>query len=387
MTDLKKLSFTAAEYHRRVARVQLEIGQRELDVVIVSASANLCYLTGFQTIGSYGYGMYAALVLPAGDPILFGSDFELHNGRITAWLNDWVIYPVMADPVEWLARLIADHGLADKRIGVEQIHHALTVREFKRLRELLPNARFLDASDVVESAMRIKSPAEIEVLRHAARLSNDGMRAAVKHAIEGVYDNDVAAAVYQAVVAAGGEYFSIQPIVTSGARSGIPHSTFRRTRLSHRDTVFIEVVASYERYSAPLMRTVSLGKPTLEVQRAFEACRASVSTLIEHLRPGSPAKEVARLAGDALRCIEPDLVWHGYYGYSVGLSFPPMCSDCPNVEITEASTMELQVGMVFHVSTSLRKIGHYGTAMSETLLVTERGCEVLTDFPRELIIR
>ena len=44
-------------------------------------------------------------------------------------------------------------------------------------------------------------------------------------------------------------------------------------------------------------------------------------------------------------------------------------------------------GMVFHVTTSLREVARYGTAFSETVVITEDGCEVLTQGPRELAIR
>jgi len=43
--------------------------------------------------------------------------------------------------------------------------------------------------------------------------------------------------------------------------------------------------------------------------------------------------------------------------------------------------------MVFHTSTSIRDIGNFGTTCSETIVVTENGCEVLTNVPRKLFIR
>ena len=43
--------------------------------------------------------------------------------------------------------------------------------------------------------------------------------------------------------------------------------------------------------------------------------------------------------------------------------------------------------MVFHVTTSLREMAKYGTAFSETVLITEDSNEILTDVPRELAIR
>ena len=104
------------------------------------------------------------------------------------------------------------------------------------------------------------------------------------------------------------------------------------------------------------------------------------------MRPGAVAGEIASKAKARLEGIPGSIVWHGYYGYSVGIGFPPEWNDSP-AAIREASELVLEPGMVFHCSTSFREIGQYGVAVSETVAVTRSGCEVLTNFPRELAVR
>ena len=43
--------------------------------------------------------------------------------------------------------------------------------------------------------------------------------------------------------------------------------------------------------------------------------------------------------------------------------------------------------MVFHINTSLRKVGEFGVTMGDTVLVTETGCETLTKVPSETIVQ
>lgn len=363
--------------------------EREVDVFLCHNLANICYLTGFQTLGSYGYGHYAALVPAHGKPTLFASDFESHNARIYSWLDDIVTYGVMPShqggPVEELARLLQKLGFARARIGYETSHFAMTLEEAERLRSNLPRARFEDVTGLADPIKIIKSPAEIAVMRQTAGLTSASLLAGIAAAKEGGADNVIAAAMYAAAVAGGAEYFSLQPIVTTGRRSGIPHSTFRRTPLRCGDVVFLEAAASYQRYSAPAMRAVFIGRPSAEVRRAHDACRASVETLLENIRGGASGATIAARADQRLRAIEPALVWHGYFGYSVGLTFPPMCTDCQiNSSITTKRDLILQPGMVFHCNTSLRKLGWFGVAVGETVLVTQNGCETLTNVPREL---
>ena len=113
-------AFTAEEYRRRVAAAQVRIADAGLDALLCHNLANTCYLTGFETIGSYGYGHYAALLGREGDPVLFASDFESHNAALFAWMNDVVTYDVHDDtaggPVRALA-ISADGRTATNHAG------------------------------------------------------------------------------------------------------------------------------------------------------------------------------------------------------------------------------------------------------------------------------
>jgi len=383
-------AFPREEYEQRTLRVRAEMAARGLDLHVCHNLANICYLTGFQTLGSYGYGHYAAIVPREGSPVLFVSDFESHNARLYAWIDRLATYPV-ADtrerPLDTLAVCLQEMGLRSRRIGFEPGHYSLTVEEWRRMRELLPDIAFVGALDLVDQVKQIKSPAEVDILRRAASLTTAGLRAAREVAREGCDDNALAAAMYQAVVSRGGEYFSLQPIVTAGARSGIPHSTFRRAALQSGDPVFLELSACVDRYSAPAMRTLCIGPPSDPVRNAADACRVTIEALMSAIGPGRVARDVAQEASRVLRSTGVDLLWHGFYGYSVGLTFPPMCSDCvTDVAIAESSSLILEPGMVFHCSISLRKVGEFGVACGDTMLITSSGCEVLTQSPRELAV-
>ena len=380
-----KLAFSVDEYRARVAAVQRCIAAAGIDALLCHTFPNICYLTGFETIGAHKY--YLLIVRPEGDPVLLTQDFEAHNGRVSSWLSDFATYPVWADPIGVSRDLLASLGLAEGRLGVEMDATTLTPHTWGRLREALPNATFVDATGTVEALRLIKSPAEVAVLREAGRLSGLGVQAALDAVAEGKTDNDVAQASYAALIGGGSEYMCYAPIVTVGARSGVPHTTHRRIPIRRGDPVFIEVGACIARYSAPIMRTAVIGPPTDQIRRMADACIASVNTQIEHIRPGIPAREVALKASACVAAaVAEGLIWHGYYGYTIGLGFPPEWSDGPGA-IAENSDLILQPGMVFHCSTSLRDAGRCGVAFSETVAVTASGCEVLTTGDRTLVER
>ena len=96
--------------------------------------------------------------------------------------------------------------------------------------------------------------------------------------------------------------------------------------------------------------------------------------------------EVALAGWDALREAGDDIVFHGVFGYAVGASFPPSWADHTGT-IALGHHLPLEAGQVFHHPVAVRKLGRFGVAFSETTVITDDGCEVLTDSPRELVSR
>jgi Xaa-Pro dipeptidase len=383
MTVPRILPFAVEEYRERVRRVQREMATLDLDALLCHTFSSICYLTGLETIASYKY--FVLLIPRDGEPTLLGQAFELYNAWASVWLEDRVGHELDEDPIDATRRLVAERGLGRARLGIEQNSFDLRGDTYDRVRAALPDARWVEAGGLIERVKLIKSPAEIEAVRRAARLTDLGMRAALDEVAAGRTDNEVAAAAYAAIIAGGGEYMCLDPIVTVGPRSGLPHSTHRRVAIRPGDTVFVEIGACVDRYTAPLMRTVVVGPPSGEVRRAADACRAANDATIAGLRPGIAAHEVALTAERTWADVLPGRIWHGIYAYSVGLSFPPKWDDCP-FAVRATDEDRVRAGMVLHATTSLREPGRWGVTFSETVVVTAGGCERLTATPRELVV-
>ena len=352
-----------------------------LDVLVLRDRGNICYLTGFENCYMTAY--HAAIAPASGEPVLVASNFEMLNALAGSWCRDQVTFAVMDNPITATCRTLEERGFAKSRIGVEM--RVLSAAALGEMSEQLPNAKFVDLADAVTAARLIKSPREIEYLRQAGRLSTRGMEAALAEVAAGKTDNQVAAAAAETMIRGGSEFPCIDPIVTVGERSGLPHSTFRRTTIGPGDAVLIEIAGCMCRYSAPLMRTAAVEPVSDAIRDAANACRDSLTVLIEQMRPGALASDAARRAKAAWTPICEQLIWHGIYAYSVGLGFPPDWNDAPVCVLVD-SDFTLQPGMCFHATTSLRQGGRFGTAMSETVLITEHGNELLTGTPRELLV-
>lgn len=384
----RDLAFPAEEYHARIAKVRERMQERELDALLVHHPLNVLYLTGYQSINMYDSECF---ILPLeGDPVLLVPERELGGALLYTWVESPRIflrteYPdtTFRQPMQATVDALVEQRVDRGRIGLERRSLALPAQKDDTLRGMLPDATLVDASGLIEGIKATKSPREIAHLRRSAEMSSLGMRAAIDAAAEGKTDNDLAAAAYFAMMSAGSEYLSLAPIVTVGARAGIIHSTHRRVTMHRGEGVNIELGGCYHRYMSPCMRTISIGEPNDCVKRLADACLTALNNVIGAMRPGATADDVAREGMKGINKAGENVIFHGCFGYSVGATFPPAWAD-GGVSLFLDQQNVLKPGMVFHIPMGLRILGTCGAMFSETALITEGGCEILTDVERSL---
>ena len=377
-------AFPVEEYEARLTAVRDGMREQDIDALVVHHPPNVLYLTGYQTFSS---NAGECVIVPLeGDPTLIVPPPELGGALAHTWLDDRRGYASNRSEEQYIADTLRDNGLEGGSVGVEKDSHGLPAGTYDRLVAALPSARFVDGSGIVDVVKTIKSPREIAHIRAAAKTTDAGMAAAIDAAREGATDNDMAAAASEAIVAAGSEYMCVSPIITAGRRSGILHSTHKRNRLETGDVVLLEMGGCIHRYTAPTMRTVFIGEPTAEARRMAESCLVALDNVLSTIRAGIAADEVAQAGWEGMNMAGDDFVFHGNFGYAVGAGFPPTWADGTAAIMSGIDTV-LRPGMVFHHPVALRRLGRYGTAFSETTVVTEDGCDVLTSSPREIVVR
>ena len=164
------------------------------------------------------------------------------------------------------------------------------------------------------------------------------------------------------------------------------HTTHKRHTIQPGDNVLLEIGACVQRYTAPQMRTLTVGPPAAEVRAAADACLAALNAVLEAMGPGVAARDAAEAGWRELSAAGDDLVFHGTFGYGIGAGFPPNWADGSGFIRSDEDSV-LEPGVVFHHPVAVRRLGEFGVAFSETSVITEDGCEVLTHGPRELIER
>ncbi|MCB9948057.1 MAG: aminopeptidase P family protein [Rhodospirillaceae bacterium] len=384
MTDVAAIEcvFSAGELDRRLAATRGALAAAGIDVAIVTGPENIFYLTGQQTPGYY---TFQALMLPAeGAPVFLLRQLEQLNCRANTRLSDFVVYQDDESPADAVVRVLADRGWSKRRIGVEKRGWFLPIRFFEQLQDAV--AGITDSSGIVEGLRAVKSAEEIAFIETAAGYAAAGMRAGLAAVRPGATENDVVAAMFQAAVAAGSEYFGMEPLVSSGPRTGVPHGTWRRRRLEAGEPMFLELAGVHNRYHAALMRSAWLGTPPAEAVRMAAVCEEALAAAIDAVRPGATCEAVHRACQAVIDRNGLTEAYRKRTGYSIGTSFAPDWGEGNILSLYYGQTRAIEPGMVFHIPPALRVYGAFTVGVSETVVVTDTGCRPLSDLDRSITL-
>jgi Xaa-Pro dipeptidase len=356
--------------------------ERGLDALLVTSPENVFYLTGLNHQGHFAF---TALLLKAeGNCLLVTRAMERHTLAAQVPGCEHVPFGDGEDPAEAVARAVGTSGLERGRIGVEKDKMSFPIRVWEDVVARIPRAEWEDEAGIVDDVRVVKSAAEIDCIRQAAAISDRAMQSGIRVAGVGANEREVAAEVYRSMVASGGEYPGLAPLIRTGDRLLQEHITWRDRTLRAGDALFMELSGCANRYHAPLTRMVYVGHAPEGADAAAEIVIAGLEATRGALRPGALTGEVyaAWKAG-----VDEALGHHDYHrhhcGYVTGIGFPPSWSGAGvPVGIRPGGEIEIRPGMVFHLLPWLLGQGPTDYAVSDTVLVTEAGAELLTSVER-----
>ena len=374
--------FDLQEFESRRENVRRQMALQGIDTLILHSAPNILYLSGHHTLNIWDYQCF---VIPAEKPpFMVLWQFERGRFEASAVQTELELYPTHADPIEETCNALRTRGLDQGTIALEAQSRYLVPKMHDSLRDALHGARTVNGSGIVDNVRNIKSASEIEVMRLAAGITDRAVTAGYSCIRDGISDSEIAAQVAAELIRGNSLGFSVYPIVSAGYRAGMPHNSNNGHIISNGETIFIECSPSLHWYHAPLMRTAALGTVSQEAEQFATLAAETVETMLEVVRPGETASDIARVAEAKIAPIRDRILFHEVYGYPVGIGFPPTWGEESGFAIVVNNHRPLAAGMVFHIPMTLRINGVMGVGLSQTFVVTDNGCETLSELPLEL---
>src|SRR5699024_10748039 len=193
-------------------------------------------------------------------------------------------------PMDFVIDFLIRKGYGNKVIGAEFDAFYFTAKNYLQLMKHLPNAKFLDATTLVNWIKIIKSETEINYIKRAATIVTDAMHEGIDKLAVGARECDVVADIVRKQISGneefGGDYTSIVPLLPSGNKTDACHLTWTDDRYPANTPVILELAGCYKRYHSPLARTVVLGEPTYEMNELSEVVIEGIESALDVVKPG-----------------------------------------------------------------------------------------------------
>jgi Xaa-Pro aminopeptidase len=350
----------------RIERVRGLLERDGLDAVYVASLPNVRYLCGFT--GSNG-----ALVIGRS-----GARF-LTDGRYRAQAAEQVagpeveIYGLPEELDRAIGRAVSDFGAV--AMGFEAGH--LTVAALDRLRaahgfELVPT------DGLVEGLRMVKEPEELEHIREAARLADEGLAHVAGLVAEGVTERELALELEFFMRRSGADDVSFDPIVAAAERSALPHARPTGRPVEKGRYLLFDLGCIVEGYCSDMTRTFVVGDVDDRHREVYDLVARAQQAGLDAVAPGRPTAEVDRAARDVIAAAGmADAFGHGL-GHGVGVEI----HEGPTLRATSRDVLE--VGQVITIEPGVYLPGWGGVRIEDLVVVRTGGAEVLSRSSKEL---
>ena len=264
-----------------------------------------------------------------------------------------------------------------KRLRFEAEHLSYSTYHF--FSKNLKGIRLISTRGLVENLRRIKDQKEIRLIRRAIEITENALAKTLKKIKIPIKERELSALLEYELKKAGAEGSAFNPIVAFGRRTSYPHSRPSSARLKKGDLIKIDCGAIYQKYSSDLTRTFVFRSATKRQKRIYSLlCRAQ-SEAIEKIRPGIECSRIDRIA----RKIITKEGYGKFFGHGLGHGVGREVHEGPYLKSEDRTPLE--PGMVLTVEPGIYISGWGGIRIEDMVLVTERGCQVLSKrVPKEL---
>ncbi|MBB2991916.1 Xaa-Pro aminopeptidase [Mycolicibacterium iranicum] len=359
----------ALRYSRR-ERALAQMEAHDLDMLVLGRQANVRYISGapqLWVVGTRPFGPICEFVRATG---------EIHlNSTWDEGIPDEIphenLYGFAWNPMTLVGILKNIEGAESmRRVGTD----ALTPTFAKLLPMAFPNAELIDAEQAMQAARRIKTPEEVQALRRALTVAEEGLAAGVAALGPGTTEQALVGAVLEAEAAGGVS----TPATQDAAWVTSKEHPWRRAdgdgRVRDGDLVALSAGVLADGYVAEVARTLCVGEPSDAVRAVYRRRDDLWDRLLEACRPGLPASgllDAYQQAGEPLPAMP---VAHG-----LGLGFdPPVVS--PKLRAT-ADAEKIEESMVLAVTAYVWEQGVGAVFTRDAVLITADGPEILSTAP------
>lgn len=355
---------------KRIAEFQARMMAKKVDAAMIKTASSFAYFSDVLWLRP-------GLVIPAEDePVAFIAQSEVEAFRERSCISKIVPYHGIDELMPGVTRVIREGGyrVVGMDMSVERDAYELFGNMFARVN---PRVEVVDVHSLIMEGRMIKDSDEIDRIRKAARVTDQGMAAAMTHIRPGATELDVAAEAVYAMMKEGAErphvYVNAGPVARIHAepRAGI--------RIDEGDVVTVTIGGDTSNYYANETRTYAPPSATEEKRRTLTALQSIYESVTSKLTVGTMLDSLEK---------EIETFWatHGHSehyvrGFAHGVGLLVEEDPITTILIPERRTLLRENMVIAAMHAPLAVPGAGSFKIEDTFLVTPHGPEKLTHYP------
>lgn len=350
---------TEEYFQIRSKRVLSIMEKKEVDALFVTNLINVRYLSDFPgTAGSL-------LVTP--DKNIFFTDFRYDILAHEQVKNAEII--IIKDMLESVAEIL--NALGIKRVGIEA--DSVTLAECDKIKKKFPEITLVPRTGIIEKARQIKDAHEIDIIKRAIAISGQSLKETIPKIVEGATEKELEIELKCSFLRNGAETVSFEPIILTGQRSASPHALCGQNMIENDRILLMDFGVMLEGYMSDTTRSIKIGNPPEKLKTIYAIVDEARCAAIEAVKAGITMKGIDLTARNLI-----DKAGYGeYFGHGTGHGVGLEIHEAPTVSFRSEAPAE--VGMIFTIEPGIYLPNMGGVRLEDMILVTETGCEILTE--------
>lgn len=358
----------------KIKQIQTYLKEQNLDMAFITTPDNVFYFSQFKS--NPHERLLGVMIFQNNNPVLVCPKMEVPDIISSGWQFDVIGHLDTDQPFELIREQVLLNNISVSKIAIEKSH--LTVERLEALQQVFPQANFVRLDEKINELRVVKDAVEIEKMRQAALLADYAIEVGVKGIAEGKTEMDLLTEIENAIKDKGCK-MSFDTMVLSGPKTASPHGTPGKRKIQKGDLILLDLGVEYEGYCSDITRTVAFGNVSDEQKEIYQLVRIANEKAIKAVKPGVRAMDIDRVA----RNIITDGGFGEDFPHRLGHGLGISVHEYPSV--TGTNELKLKPGMVFTIEPGIyNEIA--GVRIEDDVVVTENGVEVLTKYPKELII-
>jgi len=358
----------------RVAKAQRLMAEHGIDAVFIGAGSSLTYFTGMHWWDSE---RLTGVILPRkGEPVYVTPEFErvrtleqikLGND-VRGWQED-------EDPYALVAKVLRDMGHATGTLGMEE---AVPYFRAKGIADALPQAKVVPAWPVVSGCRRVKSAAELALMKLANETTLSVYEAVWKALKPGMTEQDISGLLAMAYARTG---LKGDASVNVGKYTASPHGSDQPQHLVEGTPIIFDGGCRAGGYTSDITRTVVLGQPNDEIRKVFDIVLQAQTAALKAARPGVAMGDVDAAARKVISDAGygPDYRYFSHrLGHGIGIDMHEWDY------LVRGNQHLLEPGMTFSDEPGIYIPDRFGVRLEDILYVTEDGAALMTPQSRSI---